>query len=316
MDIPPLNEIQPYLSAIAAVLGAVTLGIVIRLVSIMQEAAKQRAAVLEERLKSAQDDLERTEKWHERERMRLTQEMEQLKGLIQTSLSDANINFETLAVGTSLQNTTAEIREKIEATIVQMQDTLHKIQDAQHGSKRSLNPDWYLELAKGFMASRAWIQAATNFDEYVKYNPLDWEVHFSRAVAHANSRGGLTTDLAALRAYNEAIAFAPPTIDKNLRARLFSYRGAMLKRLRRLDEAESDLKLALQLAEQKYEKCDVRYNLAGGYALMENRTKLMKMIASLKGCPGHLAAVRNHIHDYFKAFENDKEFLKAVGEHI
>ena len=67
MDIPPLNEIQPYLSAIAAVLGAVTLGIVIRLVSIMQEAAKQRAAVLEERLKSAQDDLERTEKWHERE---------------------------------------------------------------------------------------------------------------------------------------------------------------------------------------------------------------------------------------------------------
>src|SRR5262249_3948754 len=93
---------------------------------------------------------------------------------------------------------------------------------------------------------------ATCLEEYAQYRPDDWESCYSRGVAFANARRGKQTDVASLRAYNDAIAFAPRMIDDNLRARLFSYRGAILKRLGRLDENESDLSLASKYATAYY----------------------------------------------------------------
>ena len=163
------------------------------------------------------------------------------------------------------------------------------------------------------MAESRWLEAAQYFDEYAKIRPLDWEAHFSRAVAYANSREGTPSNVAALRAISDALALAPSTIDQNLRARLFTYRGALLKRLRRLEEAETDLTIALKTATHQQELDDIRYNLAGVYAMRGDRQRLLEMVRMLKHSPKYLMSIRSHLHDYFQNFSNDREFVQTLS---
>jgi Flp pilus assembly protein TadD len=162
------------------------------------------------------------------------------------------------------------------------------------------------------MAEHRWLEAGSKLEEYAQYRPDDWESCYSRGVAFANARRGKQTDVASLRAYNDTIAFAPRIIDDNLRARLFGYRGAILKRLGRLDEAESDLSLASKYATAYYESNDIRYNLAGVFALRGEREKMMKLIRGLRSVPEFLGEVRAHLGDYFARYADDDEFLDAI----
>src|SRR5437868_8700250 len=212
MNIPSLSELQPYFSAIGAFLSVATLAFVINIAKLMSDAAKARAEALEERLKGAQDDLQRTEKWNERRVQELTQEMTLYKDQLSASLKDAGINLETLLLGRSTQNLGEEIKQTVEQTLSKMQGTLNKIHEANNKSEVD-NPSWHLELAKGLMATGEWMKAAAHFEKYVQYDPLNWEIQFSRAISYANSRGGRSADLSAVRAINEAIALAAE--DKN-----------------------------------------------------------------------------------------------------
>jgi tetratricopeptide (TPR) repeat protein len=175
-----------------------------------------------------------------------------------------------------------------------------------------VDPDLLLARAHGLMAERKWPEAAALFTEYAQYRPDDWQAHYSRAVAFANSRRGPPTSLSSLRAYNDAIACAPPGTADDVWARMFAYRGAMLKRLGRLDEAESDLYLAMKHASRSFEIDDIRYNLAGVFALRGDRARMMEMIASLRDAPDYLSVIRAHLGDYFAAFRTDEEFLRAI----
>ena len=98
-----------------------------------------------------------------------------------------------------------------------------------------------------------------------------------------------------------------------MRARLFAYRGAMLKRLRRFDEAEWDLLFAQARAEREYEVNDIKYNLAGIYAMRGERDRLLTIVRELKQSPQSLAAIRGHLDDYFRAYADDQAFLDAIG---
>jgi hypothetical protein len=89
MVIPSISELQPYFSALAALLSVATLALVINIAKLMNDAAKARAEALEERLKGAQDDLQRTEKWNERRIRELTDEMTLYKDRLNASLSSA-----------------------------------------------------------------------------------------------------------------------------------------------------------------------------------------------------------------------------------
>ncbi len=168
------------------------------------------------------------------------------------------------------------------------------------------------EAARGFMAVREWEKAAEYLDRYVAVNPSDWDAQFSRAVSYANSRRGDATDLAALRAYNDAIALRPPDIDQNLLARLLSYRAAMFKRLNRLSEAEADLSLAKPLATRQYEREDITYNQACVAALRQRRDEMLDFVRALSGTK-YIAVIRSHLDDYFAHFENDPDFLALLA---
>ena len=228
-------------------------------------------------------------------------------------LSKAGINLENLATGQTLDHATEEIQKKIDDLTNKIMQTRNKPELTRLFQEETVNLDHILQSAKALMAQQKWNEAAQLFDEYVKNGPQDWEVHFSRGVAHANSRGGLTSDIAALRAYNDAIALIPAKLDSNNYARLFSYRGAMLKRLRRLDEAEADLTIAQKYATAVYEINNINYNWAGIYALRGERNKLLEVVSKLSNSPKPLHAIQAHLRDYFKDYANDKEFLRAIG---
>jgi hypothetical protein len=100
-------------------------------------------------------------------------------------------------------------------------DRLMKAIDERLEAFRNLGPspentghDWQLSAAMGAMASGQYGAAAVRLDNCLRGGNVDadghsWDAHFARGVAHSNSRGGRLSDFAALRAYNDAIAFAP-----------------------------------------------------------------------------------------------------------
>lgn len=115
----------------------------------------------------------------------------------------------------------------------------------------------------------------------IREEAQSWEEFYIQGVNLANRRGGAEVDKRALSAYNSAIAFAPADLPINVFSRLYAYRGAMLKRLRRLDEARQDLILARQWAQAPKELCDALYNLAGVEALRGNKAAALELIREL-----------------------------------
>lgn len=303
---PSIAELQPYFTAIGAFLTVATLGFVVRIALFMRDAERQRTAVIEERLTNVKEDLARTEKWSDREKKALTSQNELLRSQLEEILSGSGMTIDALAAGKSLQEAQESIQQSVEALI-------KKMEAADKSDGGIGNPGWHLELAKGYMAKHDWAKAAKHFDLYVDSDPTDTSTQFSRGVAHANSRAGETGNLAALRAYNEAIAFAPAELDQNMLARYFAYRGAMLKRMSRLQEAESDLQFALLLASRDYEVYDIKYNLAAVYAMQGDRARMLQMANELRGRPREVSAIKCHLGDYFAKFAEDDEFLEIIN---
>jgi tetratricopeptide (TPR) repeat protein len=169
-----------------------------------------------------------------------------------------------------------------------------------------------LELGKALAASGQWAEAAHHFSAYIVRHPDDWEVHFLRGVALANTRGDHSAQISALRAYGEAIALRPDWLDPNLDARLHTYRGAMLKRLGRLFEAESEVTLGLRLASSEYELQDAHYNLACIYALSGHRTPMLESLSELRD-PMKQVVLGS---PYFETYWDDPDFLRIVDNRI
>jgi len=137
----------------------------------------------------------------------------------------------------------------------------------------------------------------------------DWEDYFTRGVHFANQREGQTSDMAALRSYNEAIALLREDVEGPRRARLFGYRGAMFKRLGRLDEALSDLLLAEKWAAQDYEIDDVRYNKACVLCMMGRREEALGVLGQLFASDqSWKGVVRGRTSTYFANLAGDARF--------
>jgi tetratricopeptide (TPR) repeat protein len=170
----------------------------------------------------------------------------------------------------------------------------------------------FLEIGRWYLAQRDWEEGARYLSEYVKRMKASWEVYFSLGVAYANMRQGERSDREALRAYDQAIALLPPDISADQRARLYSYRSAIKKRLGLLSEAKADAEMAMQLAEQRYELIDATYNLACIEAMLGNRDAALDQIRELSRL-GATNLVLVHLDDYFNSLVEDPEFRQLVG---
>jgi tetratricopeptide (TPR) repeat protein len=192
-----------------------------------------------------------------------------------------------------------------------MQDTVLKLADLGGQASASSEASISKTIAMVEMASGRYNEAASQYDAFATSKAATWEDHFTRGIAHADARQGRRSDLAALRAYNDAIALAPDNLHKNWCARLFTYRAAILKRLGRLTEAENDLSISISLATAEYERLDTHYNLACIYALQGRTEEMYAELDELKASPSYLSAVASHLHDYFQSYKTDPK-LQAL----
>lgn len=300
-----LADLQPYLTAISAGLGVATLGFLLNVVKTIRDNAQDRINIQEERIKKAAEDQQRLEKWSDREKAELKSQLEQAKKDLDALLKSQGIDLGALALGKQISQSAAEVRDEAHKLVHEMKANLERLSAI--APDRESQPDSAVELslAMGSMASGEYEQAASHFDAYAARGATSWEAHYSRGVAHANARGGNASNTAALIAYNDAIALAPRDLRPSVRARLFGYRGAILKRLQRLDEAASDLRLALRWAEGGYESLDAHYNLACVSAMQDDRAGMLEHLTALDDDDGFRSLVASHINDYFRRYKND-----------
>jgi len=241
--------------------------------------------------------------------------VDDLAAQLKTSLGSAQLTSRDLTQGRTLSDVSGAARDKVVRLLEELRSTIEELREPSQPTP-VIDADALLALAQGLMAEGKWLAAGRKCDEYARLKPDDWEANYLRGVAFANARVGPETNMASLRAYNDAIAFLPRHTDRNVRARLFTYRGAMHKRLGQLDEAEADLMIAKRHASRPYEVNDITYNLAGVYGLQGDREKLFEAVRELSRTPEKqelLDAMRSHVHDYFEAFRDDKEFLEMIG---
>jgi tetratricopeptide (TPR) repeat protein len=175
-------------------------------------------------------------------------------------------------------------------------------------------PSAQLELARAALAEQAWDHAAGLLERYTRTRPEDWEAQYARGVAHANSRIGRDADIRALQAYSDAISFLPRAHAKTWLSRLYAYRGGMLKRLCRYEEALNDLRLARHLASDGDDRNDISYNFACVYAMSGDTGAALREVRSLIDTP-YIEAIAAHRHDYFASLADNSEFQAIVGVH-
>lgn len=304
-----LSDLQPWLALLSAVLSLSVLGFVIRLALLMRDAAgerikalEERRGIVEERLKMKDEELTRTEKWYEKEVAQLKEQLSSLLARHGAALDASMLN------ATSLPPLPAADSEQL-ATILERTRSLEDFPSTPPPPQQ--DPEWHLEIAKGYALAGDWISAARHYERYLQTDTTDWQAHFLCAVAFANSRNGGESDLAAVREYGAAIAYAPEGLPSRIRSRLYDYMGAMFKRLRRLDEAEAFLLLARRLAEKPYEAADIAYNLACVYAMSGRREEMMEVVRLLVR-EEHWRRILRSKKEYFERYWSDPEFTVLV----
>jgi Domain of unknown function (DUF4062) len=235
---------------------------------------------------------------------------------VQERLLHAGIGTDKLASGNALDSIPIHERNELLAVVNDLTDRVAKLLHDQAIAIKasSIDPKSLRAVADGLMAERRWLQAAKAYEEYAKSAPEDWQASYLRGVGYANARGGEETNRRALRAVSDAIAFLPADASPNFRARLFGYRGAAWKWLRRPEEAIADLIIARRYATASYETEDVLYNLACAYAIKGDREGMLNAVRSL--AERHSTrlhdSIRPHLNDYFFAFREDKELLALL----
>lgn len=220
--------------------------------------------------------------------------------------------------GRSLQDAPAEAQDQIVSLTSQLREQISHVDRAELQVDPASPRDHPALIAgKALMAEGRWRQAAPYFEQYIEAGYEDWQVYFAIGYCRGKSHDGGLADRAALEAYDHAMRLAPENLSPLARARLTTYRAAMFKRLKRLDEAEPELKKALELLKRHDlldtdEAHDTRYNLAGVLALKGEEDDAIEIVRALRGT-AYAAAIWAHRDDYFAGLKNRSEFIEALG---
>lgn len=211
----------------------------------------------------------------------------------------------------SLPTTDAGIHD-IQA-IEQMKSRLRQLDVLRAKNHPSNENNWRQTVAASAFANHDFATAADQLDKISRVDGANWRVPFTRGVAFANQRKGAETDLEALKAYSEAIAVLPADLPGNIRAKLFIYRGAMLKRLGRLREAQADFEIGEELASSSVILADAAYNLAAVAAQLGDTDLALRYLDKLDGNSGFWQAVAAHRDDYFSSLAGHSKFESMLA---
>jgi tetratricopeptide (TPR) repeat protein len=310
MDV--VANLQPYATLFSALMSVALIGLLVNILNQIRQNAAERHQFQNDQIKDIKELLANKDDLHKREKEALTYELNELKAKLEKQIGITN---DADLVSLALSSQKGEIRTAAASSVESISRTIARKIEA-YESKYVLTPDaetagWRKAAAAGAFLTGSVDKAIQQLDRLANQSE-DWDLHFSRGVAYANMHAGRQTNIAALRAYSDAIALAPEKLESHLRARLFTYRGAMLKRLGRPKEAESDLIEALSLTDDAKENLDTRYNLACVYSQLGRKSDMLAMIAQLNTAPRYMSAIVSHLDDYFAPYKNDPDFRYLV----
>ncbi len=140
----------------------------------------------------------------------------------------------------------------------------------------------------------------------------DWQDFYIRGANLANNLGDPVADLAALRAYGEAIVLVPRDLSPNRLAQLYAHRGAILKRFKRLDEAENDLSFALKCARKEADINDATYHMASVKAMKGDRKSALNLLTALKSRDPRWIDLVQARGEYFPGLLHEPAYKKLL----
>jgi hypothetical protein len=261
--------------------------------------AKDQSAFLKERIEVIGKSTEIFEKTIQRQNINLDAlniENEKLK----EQLTNANIDPQSYYIENVVVNGNDELKSKIKTMTDKIETLMQKNSDD--------NFELHLSLANAYAVNEDWKKSAEQFEIVTRLKNTSWELYFSQGIAFANSRMGRESHFKALQSYSSAIVFLPDEIDNNIKARLYIYKGAMLKRLNRIKEAEYNIKLGLEYAVNKYEITDGLYNLSCVYAIQNEKDKYYKISTELENKDSRIYAyLLKRLDEYAPEFKKELE---------
>lgn len=223
------------------------------------------------------------------------------KSLEQNQLSLTTLNSVFGAMWGELEKRILDIPEEDSITSTQLRsdrDILEELNDTVREMRRSF------ELATSSSGDGTAI---------ARLSDSSWEEHYVRGVNAANTRSGTKANTEALLEYAAAIALAPDTLPRNTVSRLYSYRGAMLKRLGRIEEAEQDIQLALKLATGPHELNDANWNMACIEAMSGRHSEAVARLRQLIKQDSRWARI-TQTAPYFRDLHGTSEFQALFSE--
>jgi tetratricopeptide (TPR) repeat protein len=321
-----LERLAPYLTVVNTVLAIGVLTFLIHLFNLLRGAfADQIAALraqkdlLDERLKGAEErvkfaterttvadeNAKRTEVWYERR-------IKEVNDKLAAELAQKNITVERLVDASQQPELSETVLVSVRELAVELRTLREGLGAIQGFTADAVDPETLINVGRAAYASQDWVAAGDSLETAATHYRTNWELWLLAAVARANSRVDDQSHLAAIRCMSAAIAHAPSDVDPNLRARMYGYRGAMFKRLRRLDEAENDLLLGRHWATAEYEQSDIAYNLAGVYSLKNDRERARQNVRLIIKSQAWRAVLASKPE--FRWLSIDHEYREALSD--
>lgn len=269
-----MEIIKEYTIYVVGLLNLSVLGFIIRFSLIMKNAFKEKEDILQKRIEAIEADLIKTEKWANRDKEQLKKGKKALQKQLDEILLKADVDPLSFDLSKSLKKLNSEVK----LSLKEISSKIEKLKIKDKSDDYNLN----ISMAKAYASNEEWYKAGKQYDIATFKVNDNWELYFYKGIAYANSRKGSYSTKQALQAYSDAIVYIPNKITPNTKARLFLYKGAILKRLNRLEEAQIDIELGLKYATASYEINDGLYNLACVFAMKNDVNSFNKVSDKLK----------------------------------
>jgi hypothetical protein len=308
------EDIQTTISVITGVINLVLLTFLIHFFRTFREIANEREALIKEQknLSDSRNEVVKTElDFADRQNKQLLSEKESLQAQLTAVLKTEGVDKSFVLDSELFKNLSSDFIEKVDV----LTSKLEKIELTfnQKEQPETIDGNYHLSVGNGYIINKDWIKAVYHLDLASQAFPNDADIHFTRGVCYANIRGGKIADSKSIEAYSNAIIYFTDT-ELEIRNKAYIYRGAMFKRLGKLDEAESDLRFGLTHTINKHFKADGLYNLACIYSMKNDKENLINTIKAIKITEkSYISAIKNHQSDYFLNFKDDEEFKKLIG---